>query len=122
MLFIKDGRKKRYEVQAGKVLCTIQIDGRWVSNPTLEQVLADGWEEYTPPQPPAPQPYVPSYDELYKQRIVELVRGKYDIDDELAILRQRESKPEQFNEYNEFVEQCKVEAHEYAESQTHKTE
>ena len=122
MIFIKDGIKKRYEVQDGKVLCTIQIGDKWVSNPTLEQFKSQGWEEYTPPTPPAPQPYVPTYDELYKQRIVELVRERYDIDDELAILRQRESKPEQFAEYNEFVEQCKVEAHEYAESQTHKTE
>lgn len=115
MQFIKDKEVKNYEVQNGKVLCTIQIGDKWVSNPTLEMFLAQGWEEYTPPQP---KPYVPTYDELYKQRIVELVHERYDIDDEFAILRQRESKPEQFAKYNEFVEQCKVEAHEYAESET----
>ena len=115
MIFIKDGIKKRYDVQNGKVLCTIEIGDKWVSNPTLEVFLQQGWEEYTPP---TPKPYVPTYEELYKQRIVELVRERYDTDDELAILRQRDSKPEQFAEYNEFVEQCKVEAHEYAESQT----
>lgn len=117
--FKKESEIKRYEVQNGKVLCTIQINDRWVSNPSLEQFKNEGWEEYTPPEP---EPYKPTYDELYKQRIVELVRERYDIDDELAILRRRESKPEQFNEYNEYVEQCKVEAHEYAESQIHKTE
>lgn len=115
MIFIKDGIKKRYDVQNGKVLCTIQIGDKWVSNPTLEDFLAQGWEEYTPP---TPEPYKPTYDELYKQRIVELVHGKYDMDDEFAILRQKDTKPEQFAEYNDYVEQCKAEAHEYAESQT----
>lgn len=117
--FKKENKIIRYDVQNGKVLCTIKIGNKWVSNPSLEQFLAQGWEEYTPPQP---KPYVPTYDDLYKQRIVELVRERYDIDDEFAILRQKDTKPEQFAEYNEFVEQCKVEAHEYAESQIHKTE
>lgn len=115
MLFKKENTIKRYEVQDGKVLCTIEIGDKWVSNPTSEQFLAQGWEEYTPP---TPEPYKPTYDELYKQRIVELVRGKYDIDDELAILRQRESKPEQFAEYNDFCEHCKAEARE----ETNKTD
>lgn len=111
MIFIKDGIKKRYEVQDGKVLCTIEIGDRWVSNPTLEMFLQQGWQEYIPPTPPAPQPYVPSYEEL----VVMKIRERYTIDDELAILRQRDVKQDEFAEYNEYCEQCKAEAREETE-------
>ena len=46
-------------------------------------------------------------DEQYKIRIVELIREKYTMDDELAILRQRETKAEEFAAYNDYVEECK---------------
>ena len=45
----------------------------------------------------------------YEQRIVSRIRQKYSVDDELAILRQRDSKPEEFSAYNEFVEKIKAE-------------
>ena len=35
------------------------------------------------------------------------------MDDELAILRQRYDKPEEFAEYNAFVEECKEQAKEF---------
>lgn len=41
-----------------------------------------------------------------------MVRTRYAVSDELAILRQRDSKPEDFAAYNEFAEQCKTEARE----------
>lgn len=34
---------------------TLKIDGRWVSNPTEEMILAEGWLPYTPP-PVIPTP------------------------------------------------------------------
>ena len=43
----------------------------------------------------------------YENKIVALIRKKYNINQELAILRQRYTKPEEFAEYNEYVEQCK---------------
>ena len=43
----------------------------------------------------------------YENRIVTLIRKKYSINQELAILRQRDAKPQEFAEYNEYVEQCK---------------
>ena len=46
-------------------------------------------------------------DEEYENKIVALIRKKYNVNQELAILRQREVKPEEFAEYNEYVEQCK---------------
>ena len=45
----------------------------------------------------------------YEQRVVSRIRERYSIDDELAILRQRDAKPEEFAEYNAFVENIKVE-------------
>lgn len=43
----------------------------------------------------------------YKQQIDSLIRAKYSINDEIAILRQRDSKTSEFNEYFEFVENVK---------------
>ncbi len=43
----------------------------------------------------------------YKDKIVIAIRQKYSVDDELAILRQRDSKPEEFKEYFDFVENIK---------------
>ena len=43
----------------------------------------------------------------YKESIISAVREKYSVDDELAILRQRDTKPEEFAEYFNFVENIK---------------
>ena len=43
----------------------------------------------------------------YENKIVALIRKKYNVNQELAILRQRDAKPQEFAEYNEYVEQCK---------------
>ena len=43
----------------------------------------------------------------YQERVVSRIREKYTVDDELAILRQRDAKPEEFAEYNLFVENIK---------------
>lgn len=43
----------------------------------------------------------------YEQRVVSRIREVYSVDDELAILRQRDTKPEEFAAYNTFVEQIK---------------
>ena len=48
----------------------------------------------------------------YEQRVVARIRERYSVDDELAILRQRDTKPEEFNAYNEYVEQIKAEERE----------
>lgn len=46
----------------------------------------------------------------YEDLIVSKIRKKYNVNQELAILRQRDTKTEEFAEYNAFVEQCKAEA------------
>lgn len=46
----------------------------------------------------------------YADRVVQLVREKYSVDDELAIQRQKDVKPDEWNAYNDYVEQCKATA------------
>ena len=57
------------------------------------------YEEYTPA--PAPEP-------SYEEQVVALIRERYSSDDELAILRQRDSKPEEFKQYFNYCEECKT--------------
>lgn len=45
----------------------------------------------------------------YQERVVDRIRAIYSINDELAILRQRDTKPEEFAEYNAIVERIKEE-------------
>lgn len=59
-----------------------------------------------------------SWDVLYERAIEKRIRSKYSINAELAILRQRDTKPEEFEEYNAFVEQCKIEVKEEMEIST----
>ena len=46
---------------------------------------------------------------VYANLVNNKVRERYSVSDELAILRQRDTKPEEFAAYNDFVEQCKAE-------------
>ena len=48
----------------------------------------------------------------YEERVEMLIRQKYSVSAELAILRQRDSKPEEFAEYFDYAEQCKAKAKE----------
>lgn len=43
----------------------------------------------------------------YEQQVVALIREKYTSDDETALLRQRDTKPEEFEEYFAYCEECK---------------
>lgn len=75
--------------------------------PTDEVLIAAGYE-IREIEVPEPTPYIPTYEE----RVVELIRMRYDINSELAILRQRDTKPEEFAEYNAYCEECKQQAKE----------
>ena len=76
--------------------------------PPKDDILIAAGYEIREVEIPEPTPYVPTYEE----RVVELIRLRYDINSELAILRQRDSKPEEFAEYNAYCEECKVQAKE----------
>jgi hypothetical protein len=82
-------------------------DGKQIWNPSEEQIKAAGWEEYIPEET-ASEEYVPSYEE----RVVELIREKYSIDDEIAILRQKDTKQEEYQAWYDYCESCKAQAKE----------
>ena len=81
----------------------LKVGNNQIINPTAAQILVDGWQEYIS----APvEPYVPTYEE----RVEQLIREKYSINQELAIQRQRETKPDEFEEYFAYCEECKAKA------------
>lgn len=45
----------------------------------------------------------------YNEEVNSMIRQRYSLSEELAILRQRDSKPDEFEVYNEYAEYCKVE-------------
>ena len=82
---------------------SIGHNGNTYLNPSDELLVSLGFE-IKEVEVPEPMPYVPTYE----QRVVQLIREKYSIDDELALQRQRDSKPEEFAEYNAYCEECKA--------------
>lgn len=48
-------------------------------------------------------------EQEYENKIVALIRKKYNVNQELAILRQRDTKPLEYQEYYDYVERCKAE-------------
>ena len=62
------------------------------------------WEEL-------PLTALPPYTEAqYDAAVSALIRARYSLDAELAILRQRDTKPGEFAAYNTYVEDCKTKA------------
>lgn len=79
--------KKQYELIEGTIFQT------WVEDETVEEIAIFS----------------------YKEEVIAKIKEYYSIDDEIAILRQRDTKPEEFEEYNNFVEQCKIQIKEKLE-------
>ena len=112
--YIKDGVVRRFKIVDCKVLTTIGN----VMNPTLEQFLADGWQEYVEPTPPAPTPYVPTYSELVERYIREHGYPTYGA--ELAILNNYAEDKEQYAEAYEQYVATRHAAKEWANEQNHR--
>lgn len=47
---------------------------------------------------------------VYAKLVNRLIRKRYSLSQELAIIRQRDDKPEEFAAYNAYAEECKAEA------------
>ena len=77
-LYIKDGTIR----DRSRII--IIKDNFQIINPTEEMVLADGWQQYTPPQPVEPQPTIT--DQL-RDMVLEQYNGRTDITDEEALKR-----------------------------------
>jgi hypothetical protein len=82
--------KAYYEFIEGQIIQT------WVEGDNIEEETGESIPENV---------YIPSYKEM----VIARIRDVYSIDDEIAILRQRDVKPDEFEEYYTFVEQCKSE-------------
>ena len=54
-----------------------------------------------------------TYDRIYADEVNRRIRRRYSQGDELAILRQRDEKPEEFAAYHDYAEMCKAEAKAY---------
>lgn len=57
-----------------------------------------------------PAPTEEETQEAYENYVNTLIREKYTLSQELAILRQKDTKPEEYNAYNAYCEACKAEA------------
>lgn len=76
--------------------------------PPKDDILIAAGYEIREVEIPEPTPIIPTYEE----RVVELIRMRYSIDDELRNIRMRDTDPETFNEYYAYVEECKQQAKE----------
>lgn len=47
---------------------------------------------------------------VYKKEVNRLIRARYSLSEELSILRQRDAKPEEWEAYNAYCEECKAKA------------
>lgn len=63
------------------------------------------------------EPYEkPTFSLSYEQLVVSKIRNVYDLNQELAILRQKEEKSEEYQAYYDYCELCKKEAKEELKS------
>ena len=109
----------------------LRKDGNVIANPSASRLRAEGYKEVIYPAAPAPGGSTALYSEeadcirvvwqsagqpaaatSYEQRVEALIRGRYTVSDELAILRQRDTKPGEFAAYDAFCEECKRQAKE----------
>ena len=90
---------------ATKQVGTEIIDG--IEQPKLEPLWKEITEqEYLELTKPKEINIKPSYEDL----VISKIRKKYTLDEELAILRQRDTKPKEFADYNDYCEACKQSA------------
>lgn len=50
-----------------------------------------------------------SWDQFYESEVIRRIRKRYSVNQEFAILRQRDTKPEEWEAYNAYCEKCKAE-------------
>ena len=73
----------------------------------------DAWDEYEDIMiyiPYTAEQLLQKKNKDYEQMVDSLIRQKYSLSAELAILRQKDTKPSEFYEYNAYAESCKYQA------------
>lgn len=92
----------------GKFVHRIGTETYFKKGTVLKSDSVDSFEEVEA-IPEMPEEEMPIPEIPYKEQVVNKIRERYSVDDELAILRQRDTKPDEFEAYNEYAEQCKKE-------------
>ena len=114
--YIKDEVVKRFKIIDNKVLTIIGN----IVNPTIEEFLADGWQEYTPPTPSVPEQILPTYSELVEQYIRNHGYPTYGA--ELAVLNNYAENQTEYLEAWQTYMGIRHAAKEWAEQQPHREE
>lgn len=84
---------------------TKYINGQLVQPTEMEKAA------YNASQQAERQAYLESTKtERYEARVEELIRVKYSVSQEFALLRQRDTKSDEFETYWQYAEQCKAQA------------
>lgn len=83
---------------------TYYIGGQRLPEPKLE--VKEDFEELTEEE------IRRKAESLYPGYVEKYIRERYSVSDELALQRQRDSKPDAFQEYFNFCEDCKIRARE----------
>lgn len=111
----------------------VEKEGYTTANPRAARLRAAGYREVVYPEGPAPENTRAVYEDAgecirvsyeplpavvvgYEARVEALIRERYTVSDELAILRQRDTKPAEFDVYNAFCEACKRRAKELGDN------
>lgn len=96
----------------------IQVTGKEVYSDSDKFVHRLGTESYFKRSTLLPGDTVEKFEEVdaipdqsinYNEEVNSMIRQRYSLSEELAILRQRDTKPEEFAAYNEYAEECKAE-------------
>ena len=97
----------------------IQVTGKEVYSDSDKFVHRLGTESYFKRSTLLPGDTVDKFEEVdevpeetgtsYNEEVNNMIRQRYSLSEELAILRQRDTEPEEFAAYNEYAEYCKVE-------------
>ena len=110
-------RTEEYEVvipaefdACGEEISAERKETRTREVPVMQAVTRDATPEEESAYAEEKKKYFP--EKSYEQLVSEYIRRKYSIDDELAILRQKDAKPEEYAAYYAYAEECKARARE----------
>ena len=91
-----------------------RIDGKYAVMYYRNGSIKYEYEDIPVPPSGTEVPVVPEMP--YNERVNALIRQRYSLSEELAVLRQRDTKPAEYSEYFAYAEACKAKAKEVEQS------
>lgn len=108
-------RTEEYEVvipaefnETGEEISAERKETRTREVPVMQAVTRDATPEEEYAYAEEKKKYFP--EKTYEQLVSEYIRERYSLDAELAILRQKDEKPEEYAAYYAYAEECKRKA------------